>query len=296
MEFTNHPTVEKDTVSDHSTDLENTYDEFRDQSDTPNVKSIQTSSSPTVRNKHSFSYEDRDVEDPIRETKISSQPRNNTRRPKHVNPMQTLALAATRPSIEFQDWAMALLTVAGPDSETSPTFAQAMKGKYKEKFKITIEKEYRLCGKGFKQVSGVDYNETYAPVACYDSIRMFISTLATLDYEMDTVVVTTAFLLSTLKEEVYINIPDGYECINPNTKYLKLLKTLYGLKQSPYMWNKEIADFIVKLGFKQFITDRCVFVGKFKGTTCYLLLYVDDIIIGTISRAIMQELKAIIHA
>jgi hypothetical protein len=160
---------------------------------------------------------------------------------------------------------------------------------------MPLDFKARLCGKGYKQVHGVDYNETYAPVACYDSIRMFLAILATLDYEIDTVDVTTAFLLSTLTEEVYINIPDGYKCESPLTKFLKLLKTLYGLKQSPYMWNKEIAEFFVQMGFKQFMSDRCEFVEKFMGYTCYILLYVDDIILGCVNRIIMQNLKDMIN-
>jgi hypothetical protein len=68
----------------------------------------------------------------------------------------------------------------------------------------------RLCGKGFKQEYGVDYFDTFAPVAAYDSIRAFLTLMAVLDYEIDVVDVITAFLLSVLKEEIYIKIPDGY--------------------------------------------------------------------------------------
>jgi hypothetical protein len=75
--------------------------------------------------------------------------------------------------------------------------------------------------------------------------------------------------------------PDGYECKSKTPKFLRLLKTLYGLKQSPYMWNKEIATWLIETGFKQLVSDRCVFIGKVNEVICYILLYVDDIIIGT---------------
>ena len=92
----------------------------------------------------------------------------------------------------------------------------------------------RLCGKGFKQIFGIDYFETYAPVAGYEALRAFLTLMANLDYKIDTIDVITAFLLSELKEEIYITIPDGF----PNAaklqgKVLRLLKSLYGLKQSP---------------------------------------------------------------
>jgi hypothetical protein len=77
-ESRNHPMVEKDTVSDDANDSENNNDEYRDQSDLSNIKWIQTSNNPIAKNKPSYSYEDRDIADPIRETKISSQPRNKT--------------------------------------------------------------------------------------------------------------------------------------------------------------------------------------------------------------------------
>ena len=154
----------------------------------------------------------------------------------------------------------------------------------------------RLCAQGFNQIETVNYHETYAPVACYDSLRMFLAILITLDYEIDTVDVITAFLLSDLQEEIYIKVPDGYIRKDPNTKYLRLLKTLYGLKQSPHMWNKDIASYLISLGFRQFNTDRCIFIGQYNGSVTYILLYVDDIIIGTKNRSIMSDIKEAIHS
>jgi transposase InsO family protein len=151
----------------------------------------------------------------------------------------------------------------------------------------------RLCGKGFKQVYGIDY---YAPVAAFDALRGLLAILCMLDYEIDTTDVVTAFLLPILKEEVYIKIPDGYIVKDQLTKFLRLRKTLYGLKQSPYMWNKEISDYLISIGFTQFITDRCIFVGTVQGSKIYILLYVDDAIIGAPNRTIMQHVKALIHA
>jgi hypothetical protein len=142
----------------------------------------------------------------------------------------------------------------------------------------------RLCGKGFLQIHGVDYFSTFSAVATYNTIRAFVGVLATLDYEIDTVDVITAFLLAPLKEEIYIKIPDGY----PNAAelrnagmVLRLLKSLYGLKQAPHDWNQEIHGYLLYLGFMSFSTDRCVYVGQFMGVTCYILLYVDDMILGT---------------
>lgn len=154
----------------------------------------------------------------------------------------------------------------------------------------------RLVAKGFNQIYGVDYTETFAPVAHYNSVRLFLAIMASIDYECDSADVITAFLLATLDEEIYIKIPDGYP-VNPGdeNKVLRLRKSLYGLKQAPFVWNKELDTYLRLIGFRPLESDRCVYVGEFEGATCYLLVYVDDILIATPNRAIMAKLKTKIN-
>ena len=91
----------------------------------------------------------------------------------------------------------------------------------------------RLCRKGFKQIFRIDYFETYASFAGYEALRAFLTLMANLDYEIDTIDVITAFLLSELKEQIYITIPDGFpNAAKLQRKVLRLLKSLYGLKQA----------------------------------------------------------------
>jgi hypothetical protein len=157
----------------------------------------------------------------------------------------------------------------------------------------------RLCGKGFKQIFGVDYFETFSPVATYDALRIFLILMIAMDYEIDCVDVITAFLLAPLKEEVYIKIPDGYPNKHKfNGKVIRLLKSLYGLKQSPHEWNKELDTFLQFIGFKSTESEKCIYVGRFgtKGeTTIYLLVYVDDILIACPDRTTMAKLKSMIN-
>jgi len=110
-----------------------------------------------------------------------------------------------------------------------------LKMKETEDFGIYIHKA-RLVIKGFLQRHGIDYNETYAPVVQMHFLRFMFSYLAMLDYEIHTGDITAAFLNATLKEDINLEIPDGYplsEGINRDDYVLKLLKTLYGMKQSP---------------------------------------------------------------
>ena len=91
-------------------------------------------------------------------------------------------------------------------------------------------------------------------------MTLSVARLATLDYEIDTVDVTTAFLLSPIKEEVYIKIPSGYsEYPVGSNKVLPLLKCLYGLKQAPMEWNYELDKYLVSIGFVPAISDPCIY-------------------------------------
>jgi hypothetical protein len=154
----------------------------------------------------------------------------------------------------------------------------------------------RLCARGFKQEEGVDFDFTFAPVATYHAVRLFLSIMATLDYEIDTIDVITAFLHSPLKEEIYIRIPNGF----PNAEQLRkkgfvvqLRKCLYGLKQSNMEWNLDIDHFLKSLGFAACETEACVYLHPQRKQ--YLLIYVDDIIIATKSTLEMTLLKKTIH-
>lgn len=170
--------------------------------------------------------------------------------------------------------------------------------KIKEAENSSSERRFkaRLCGKGFRQIYGVDYFDTFSPVATFDSLRIFLTLMAMMDYEMDVVDVVTAFLLAPLKEEVYINIPDGY----PNKekyqgKVLRLLKSLYGLKQAPREWNKELDLYLSQIGFRPLKSERCIYVGRFGDNgkiVCYILVYVDDLILGCPDRSLMAKLKS----
>jgi transposase InsO family protein len=121
----------------------------------------------------------------------------------------------------------------------------------------------RLCARGFRQEKGVDFDFTFAPVATYHAFRLFLSIMASKDFEIHTVDVKTAFLHSILKETIYISIPDGYpnaQELKKDGQVLQLLKCLYGLKQSPMEWNGDLNDFLKSLGFIPCQTEPCVYV------------------------------------
>ena len=152
----------------------------------------------------------------------------------------------------------------------------------------------RIVVRGFEQVEGVDFNETFAPTCKYKSIRTLLAIGATKDLEIHQLDVKTAFLHGTLKEDVYMKQPEGFEDPKHPDWVCKLNKTLYGLKQSPREWYNEIQRVFQEMGLHRTEQDHCVFIGKIKGKTVRIGLYVDDILVLGESIAIVEDVKKLI--
>lgn len=134
----------------------------------------------------------------------------------------------------------------------------------------------RLVVKGCSQRKGFDYSETYAPVARMTTVRILLSIINNQKLIAEQLDVKNAFLHGNLEEEIYMKQPDGSE--DGTTKVCKLVKTLYGLKQSPRAWSAEFVKLIKDISLKQ--SEWCLFYELQSDVRTYLLLYVDDIIIS----------------
>ena len=109
----------------------------------------------------------------------------------------------------------------------------------------SIEKyKARFVARGFSQVEGVDYDETFALVARYTSIRSIISIAAEMGWQIHQMDVKTAFLNGIIQEEVYIEQPQGFEMHGRESHVCKLKKALYGLKQAPRPWYSRIDTYL----------------------------------------------------
>jgi hypothetical protein len=139
----------------------------------------------------------------------------------------------------------------------------------------------RVVAKGYNQQYGVDYKETFAPVIKMKSLRLIIALSSTrkTKRKLAQIDVKTAFLNASVKENIYVSAPKGMN-IGAGL-VLKLNKALYGIKQAPHEWNNEINSYILSLGFKQCVSDTCVYVKMSKtGNIIILGLFVDDMIIS----------------
>src|SRR5271169_4823293 len=118
----------------------------------------------------------------------------------------------------------------------------------------------RLVAWGFSQIYGLDYWDTFAPVAKLASLRILLTIFAIEDLEIDQIDVITAFLIGNLKEIVYTVQPEGFEIITKDGRKLvcRLNKSLYGLKQAARVWNKRIHKHLISIGFERTYADNCV--------------------------------------
>jgi hypothetical protein len=145
----------------------------------------------------------------------------------------------------------------------------------------------RLVARGFLQKYGVDFEDTFAPTVRFDTLRLFFAMVAMHDLECHQVDVNNAFTESDLREDIYMKPPPGVS-INPGLA-LKVLRSLYGLKQAARDWNQRCISELLKLGFTQSQADPCLLIHPEKKIT--LLVYVDDILLACKSLDHIQWFK-----
>nr|GFB49583.1 ribonuclease H-like domain, reverse transcriptase, RNA-dependent DNA polymerase [Tanacetum cinerariifolium] len=134
---------------------------------------------------------------------------------------------------------------------------------------------------GYAQKEGVDYEESFAPVARLEDVRLFIAYAAHKSFTVYQMDVKTVFLYGPLKEEVYVNQPDGFVDPYHPDKVYRLKKALYGLKQAPKAWYDELSNFLVSKGFSKGFIDLTLFISKHGEDILLVQIYVDDIIFGS---------------
>jgi hypothetical protein len=144
-----------------------------------------------------------------------------------------------------------------------------------------LKNKARLVAKGYRQEEGIDFEESFAPVARIEAIRIFLANAASQNmvvYQMD---VKTAFLNGDLKEEVYVSQPEGFvDPEHPNHVY-RLKKALYGLKQAPRAWYDTLSKFLLANKFTKGVVDPTLFTRKTGKNYLHVQIYVDDIIFAS---------------
>jgi hypothetical protein len=149
---------------------------------------------------------------------------------------------------------------------------------------VVTRNKARLVAKGYSQVKGLDFDETYAPVARLESIRILLAYATYHGFKLYQMDVKSVFLNGPIKKEVYVEQPPGFEDSKyPNHVY-KLSKALYGLKQAPRAWYECLRDFLITNGFKVGKADPTLFTQTIAKDLFICQIYVDDIIFGSTNK------------
>ena len=175
----------------------------------------------------------------------------------------------------------------------------------KKNSKGEIEKHRaRLVARGFTQILGLNYEEfeQYAPVASYATMRMLLAIGNLLDMEIHQLDVDSAYLKSKLDKEIYVKIPEAYieylqaeeredELKDGKGKALRLLKTLYGLKQSGRLWNETFVKALINQGYTRMMSDQSIFVKRVRTGLILIGVYVDDLLVAASNPETMKMAK-----
>ena len=171
-----------------------------------------------------------------------------------------------------------------------PEDRKAIKGKWV--YAIKSDKDdnetfkARFVAKGYSQVEGIDYNETFSPTARMNSIRLIVQISVEKNLELHQMDVKTAFLNAPIDCSIYVEQPEGYVSKNKKGEnlVLRLKKSLYGLKQSGRNWNSTLHTYLIESGFKRSINDPCFYYKEEENI--FLVVWVDDLLIAASSDAL----------
>ncbi|GJT69951.1 retrovirus-related pol polyprotein from transposon TNT 1-94 [Tanacetum coccineum] len=172
-------------------------------------------------------------------------------------------------------WALVPL----PDHVKPLTLKWLFKNKHDEENTV-IQNKTRLVVRGYRQEEGIDFEESFAPVARMEAIRIFLAYVAHKSFTVFQMDVKTTFLHGTLKEDVYVCQPEGFIDADHPSHVYKLKKALYGLKQAPRAWYDELSTFLLHNHFFKGTIDPTLFIRRF-----------DDDILVVQSKYVVEILK-----
>ena len=173
--------------------------------------------------------------------------------------------------------------------------------KIKQSIDGVIERFKARCNiLGNLQREGFDYDETFAPVVRYTTVRSLIALAASRNYVLHQMDVDTAFLYGELPDEIpiYTGIPHGYvipdefKHMNPKDLVAKVNKAIYGLKQSPRLWNLTLDKTMKSKGFTKSKTEPCLYYRERGGEVVYVAVFVDDLVIAGSTLSAVNEFKS----
>ncbi|KAH9750874.1 hypothetical protein KPL71_014049 [Citrus sinensis] len=157
---------------------------------------------------------------------------------------------------------------------------------------VVVRNKARLVAQGYNQEEGIDFDETFAPVARLESIRMLLAFACHKDFILFQMDVKSAFLNGYIMEEVYVKQPPGFENEKFSNHVYKLLKALYELKQAPKAWYDRLKNFLLENDFSMGKADTTLFVKHKNQDILIVQTYVDDIIFCSTNELLCKEFSS----
>ena len=157
------------------------------------------------------------------------------------------------------------------------------------------KRKARLVAQGFSQQHGIDYDEVFAPVVKYTSLRTVFAIANQFDMDIHQMDVKSAYLNGDIDHDIYMKQPEGYIDPENPTKVCKLNKGLYGLKQGARLWNEKIDGYLKSHGFVSSDADPCIYVKVNEGKILIIALYVDDTILASNCNKMLLSAKEMLH-
>ena len=158
-----------------------------------------------------------------------------------------------------------------------------------------VRNKSRLVAQAYTQVEGIDFDESFAPIARLDSIRILLSIVCIMNFKLYQMDVKSAFLNGFLNEEVFVEQLKGFQDPYFSDHVLRLKKTLYGLKQAPRAWYDRLTTYLLDNGFKRGQAGRTLFVKRDEKSLIVAQVYADDIVFGStidhLAHEFLEEMK-----
>jgi hypothetical protein len=154
-----------------------------------------------------------------------------------------------------------------------------------------VRNKARLVAQGYSRVEGLDFRETFAPVAHLEAIRILLAFATSKGFKLYQMDVKSAFFNGVIQEEVYVRQPPGFESPKYPDRVYKLSKALYGLKQAPRAWYARLKMFLLEHGYVMGSVDMTLFTLNHGTNFLLVQIYMDDIIFGGSSHTLVSRFQ-----
>jgi hypothetical protein len=159
-----------------------------------------------------------------------------------------------------------------------------------------VRNKAHLVAQGYSQIEGLDFGETFAPVARLEAIRILLAFVASKGFKLYQIDVKNVFLNGVIQEEVYVRQPPGFESPKYRDRMCKFSKALYGLKQALWAWYARLKTFLLEHGYVMGSVDKTLFTLNHGTDFLLVQIYVDDIIFGVSSHTLVSRFQEMIES